>query len=115
VLQSAVANAKQAATRQDGAVDEDRLRVQYAVVNEGPTYKRFTSAAMGRATPMKKRTSHVEIRVGAEAPPTRRASAPPQAGAAKAPRKRKAAAPKAKRTTKAGAKKKKTATRRRSG
>ena len=119
VLQSAVANAKHLATRQEGAVDEDRLRVQYAVVNEGPTYKRFTSAAMGRATPMKKRTSHVEIRVAAEEAPVRKAPAAKAAGKApaKTGRKRKTTATKKSKTTKtkkAGAKKK-TATRRRSG
>src|SRR5256885_15684894 len=63
VLTSAVANAKQAADRQNERLDEDQLRVQYAVVNEGPTLKRFTMAAMGRGTPIKKRTSHVEIHV----------------------------------------------------
>src|ERR1700752_2602997 len=63
VLKSAVANAEQRALRENAALDVDRLRVQYAVVNEGQTLKRFTSAAMGRATPIKKRTSHVEIRV----------------------------------------------------
>jgi Ribosomal protein L22p/L17e len=50
-------------------LDVDQLRVHYAVVNEGPTLKRFTPAAMGRATPIKKRTSHVEIHVVAAAAP----------------------------------------------
>ena len=74
VLKSAVANAEQAAQRQNHPLDVDRLRVTLAVVNEGTTLKRFTSAAMGRATPVKKRTSHVEIRVaeGPGAPPRRR-------------------------------------------
>ncbi len=67
VLQSAVANAEQRALRENRALDVDQLRVRYAVVNEGPTLKRFTPAAMGRATPIKKRTSHVEIQVVAAA------------------------------------------------
>src|SRR2546421_7358642 len=67
VLKSAVANAQQRAQRENAALDVDRLRVKYAVVNEGPTLKRFTPAAMGRATPIKKRTSHVEIHVEAAA------------------------------------------------
>jgi large subunit ribosomal protein L22 len=70
VLKSAVANAEQAAQRQNEPLDVDRLRVQYAVVNEGPTLKRFTMAAMGRGTPIKKRTSHVEIRVATPPAPT---------------------------------------------
>src|SRR5438309_6375614 len=67
VLKSAVANAEQRALRENTALDVDQLRVKYAVVNEGPTLKRFTPAAMGRATPIKKRTSHVEIHVEAAA------------------------------------------------
>ena len=67
VLKSAVANAEQRAQRENAALDVDRLRVKYAVVNEGPTLKRFTPAAMGRATPIKKRTSHVEIHVEGDA------------------------------------------------
>src|SRR5713226_2730320 len=67
VLQSAVANAEQRALRENQALDVDQLRIRYAVVNEGPTLKRFTPAAMGRATPIKKRTSHVEIHVEAAA------------------------------------------------
>jgi large subunit ribosomal protein L22 len=61
VLRSAVANAEYRA-RDDGAgLDVDELYVKYAVINEGPKLKRFTPAAMGRATPIIKRTSHVEI------------------------------------------------------
>src|SRR6266576_3966519 len=67
VLKSAVANAEQRALRENTALDVDQLRVKYAVVNEGPTLKRFTPAAMGRATPIKKRTSHVEIHVEGDA------------------------------------------------
>jgi len=67
VLKSAVANAEQRALRENAALDVDHLRVKYAVVNEGPTLKRFTPAAMGRATPIKKRTSHVEIHVEGDA------------------------------------------------
>src|SRR5881628_417028 len=51
VLKSAVANAEQRALRENTALDVDQLRVKYAVVNEGPTLRRFTPAAMGRATP----------------------------------------------------------------
>jgi large subunit ribosomal protein L22 len=67
VLKSAVANAQQAAQRQDQALDVDRLRVRYAVVNEGTTLKRFTAAAQGRAVRILKRTSHVEIHVAEDA------------------------------------------------
>jgi large subunit ribosomal protein L22 len=85
VLKSAVANAEQAAQRQNEPLDVDRLRVQYAVVNEGPTLKRFTMAAMGRGTPIKKRTSHVEIRVATPPAPTPpKAPTPEVSGAAQA-------------------------------
>jgi large subunit ribosomal protein L22 len=77
VLRSAVANAEQRALRDNVPLDVDGLRVGYAVVNEGPTLKRFTSAAMGRATPIKKRTSHVEIHVSAPDAPAARPAVPP--------------------------------------
>ncbi len=56
LLRSAVANADQ----KDG-VDIDRLYVGNIQVDGGPTIKRFRPRAMGRATPLLKRTSHVQI------------------------------------------------------
>jgi large subunit ribosomal protein L22 len=67
VLHSAVANAEHHARTANESVDVDTLFVKHAVINEGPKLKRFTPAAMGRATPIIKRTSHVEI-VVAERP-----------------------------------------------
>jgi large subunit ribosomal protein L22 len=109
VLKSAVANAEQRAQRENAALDVDALRVRYAVVNEGPTMKRFTAAAMGRATPILKRTSHVEIHVAADAAPAPKAAAPAAAAAAKAEPKTKAKAPakKATKTKAAGASRRK--------
>jgi len=63
VLRSAVSNAEQDAQKINAVFDVDQLLVSYAVINEGQTLKRFGSAAMGRATPIHKRTSIVEIRV----------------------------------------------------
>ena len=105
VLRSAVANAQQTAQRENAAFDADTLRVSYAVVNEGQTLKRFTAAAMGRGTPILKRTSHVEIRVaGVEAPA---APAPAPKAEAKAERKPRAKKAPAKAKKKTPAKKKK--------
>jgi large subunit ribosomal protein L22 len=63
-LRSAVANAEQAAREGNTSLDVDALYITRAVVNEGPKLKRFMPAAMGRATPIQKRTSHVEIELG---------------------------------------------------
>ena len=60
-LASAVANAEHKAREAGESVDVDRLYVKHAVINEGPKLKRFMPAAMGRATPIQKRTSHVDI------------------------------------------------------
>ena len=111
VLKSAVANAQQAAQRQNTPFDADTLRVSYAVVNEGQTLKRFTAAAMGRGTPILKRTSQVEIRVAGEAAPVAppspaaKPAAKAEAKSAAKPRARKAAAAKAKKKTPAKKKK----------
>ena len=63
VLLSAVANAREKSLRGDERLDEDTLFVKHVTVDEGPTLKRFMPAAMGRATPIRKRTSHVKITV----------------------------------------------------
>ena len=62
-LRSAVANAEHASRENNTPLDVDALHITRAVVNEGPKLKRFMPAAMGRATPIQKRTSHVEIEV----------------------------------------------------
>src|SRR6266704_2781245 len=96
---------RQSAQRQNTPFDADNLRVTYAVVNEGQTLKRFTAAAMGRGTPILKRTSHVEIRVaGVEAPVAPATAAKPAAVKAEAKAEKK---PRAKAKKKAPAKKKK--------
>ena len=56
VLGSAVANATQ-----NNQADEDTLYVKSIFVDEGPTAKRWRPRAMGRATKILKRTSHVTI------------------------------------------------------
>jgi len=62
-LRSAVANAEQKALRDNEPFDVDTLIVTHATVDMGQPLKRFTAAAQGRATPIRKPTAHVEIRV----------------------------------------------------
>jgi large subunit ribosomal protein L22 len=60
-VQSAVANI---VNRDDAhEVNPDALVVKTIFVDEGPTYKRFLPRAMGRATPIRKRMSHVTVAV----------------------------------------------------
>ncbi|HTR72837.1 MAG TPA: 50S ribosomal protein L22 [Solirubrobacteraceae bacterium] len=56
LLESAVANAEH-----NHELLEDDLVVREAYADEGPTIKRFRPRAMGRATPIHKRTSHLTI------------------------------------------------------
>src|SRR3954471_7649645 len=62
-LKSAVSNAEQKALKENESFDPDALFVRKAIVNGGQPLKRFTAAAQGRATPIKKPPSHVEIYV----------------------------------------------------
>jgi large subunit ribosomal protein L22 len=61
VLTSAVANAEYRSRSENESIDVDTLYIKHAIVNEGPALRRFMPAAQGRATPIRKRTSHVEI------------------------------------------------------
>ena len=56
LLNSAIANAESAYE-----LGPEELRIVRAFVDEGPTIKRFRPRALGRATPIKKRTSHMTI------------------------------------------------------
>jgi ribosomal protein L22 len=56
LLESAVANAES-----NHELLQDDLIVREAYADEGPTIKRFRPRAMGRATPIRKRTSHLTI------------------------------------------------------
>jgi large subunit ribosomal protein L22 len=83
-LRSAVANAEHASRENNTPLDVDALYIARAVVNEGPKLKRFMPAAMGRATPIQKRTSHVEIEIAEKVAKVKKApEAPKVAKAAK--------------------------------
>lgn len=56
LLKSAIANASQ-----KKHMDIDRLYVKRITVDQGPTIKRYTPRALGRATMIRKRTSHIDI------------------------------------------------------
>jgi large subunit ribosomal protein L22 len=42
-------------------VDVDELFVREAFVDEGPTLRRWRARAQGRASPIRKRTSHITV------------------------------------------------------
>jgi large subunit ribosomal protein L22 len=60
-LRSAVANAQNKADTGGEFVDVDELFVSEVYVNEGPTLKRWKARAMGRASPIMKRTSQITV------------------------------------------------------
>jgi large subunit ribosomal protein L22 len=56
ILKSAAANAEH-----NTDADADGLRVKTIKVDEGPAIKRYRARAMGRATMIRKRTSHITV------------------------------------------------------
>lgn len=56
LLSSAIANAEQ-----KGVSDVDRLFVKSVFVDQGPVLKRFIPRAMGRASRIRKPTSHITV------------------------------------------------------
>ena len=56
LVRSAVANAEQ-----KGVSDVDRLFVKELFVDQGPVLKRFMPRAQGRATKIRKPTSHITV------------------------------------------------------
>jgi len=58
LVQSAVANADVQ------EMDLDSLVVKVIYVDEGPTWRRWQPRAMGRATRIRKRTSHITVELG---------------------------------------------------
>ncbi|OXM83124.1 50S ribosomal protein L22 [Paenibacillus rigui] len=56
VLNSAIANAEH-----NYSMDPNNLVISQTYVNQGPTMKRFRPRAMGRASRINKRTSHITV------------------------------------------------------
>ena len=56
LINSALAN-----TNQYPDIDVDNLFIRHIYADEGPTLKRFRPRAMGRATRIRKRTSHLTV------------------------------------------------------
>ncbi len=67
-LESAIASAKQG-----GKIKQDGLYVSKITADDGPMMKRYRAAAMGRATTIRKRTSHILIEVEKSASPVKKA------------------------------------------
>ena len=58
LIESAVANATD---RSKGQVDIDKLVVKTISVDQGPTQRRYMPRAMGRATRINKKSSHIHV------------------------------------------------------
>lgn len=62
VLNSAISNAKQK------EIKEESLWIKRIFVDGGPMYKRYMPRAMGRATMIRRRTSHITVVLSDEKP-----------------------------------------------
>ncbi len=70
LLNSAVANAEH-----NFKLDTSAMVVKEAFVDEGPVMYRYTPRAQGRATPIRKRMSHITIVIGKEEAPVEKVKA----------------------------------------
>ncbi|MBU1148821.1 50S ribosomal protein L22 [Patescibacteria group bacterium] len=61
LLESAIANTKNNYEHLGIDVKEDNLYIKEITANDGPTLKRWKPRAFGRATPILKRTSHINL------------------------------------------------------
>jgi len=62
VIQSAVSNL----TAKSKNIDEDTIKIDKIMINEGPTLKRWLPRARGRADRIRKRTCHISVVVSGE-------------------------------------------------
>ncbi len=72
LLDSACANAEEAAQQQSARVDTDDFVVSELQVNEGMVLARYRPAPRGRATRIRKRRSHVELVISDQVKPKKR-------------------------------------------
>lgn len=56
VLRSAIANAEH-----NSKIPADQLYIKTIIVGRGPMYRRWKPSAYGRATPIRRRTSHIAV------------------------------------------------------
>lgn len=61
LVESAIANAEQAARRGSDGLDIDQLYVKTVMVDQGPSLRRFRPRAHGRAYKILKKTSHITV------------------------------------------------------
>ena len=64
-IRSAVANLINN-TDEGGKIEPESLMIKEIRVDEGPTLKRYRAGSMGRVMRIRKRTSHIHVRVGTE-------------------------------------------------
>ncbi|PIR93692.1 50S ribosomal protein L22 [Candidatus Falkowbacteria bacterium CG10_big_fil_rev_8_21_14_0_10_39_11] len=63
LINSAIANAEH-----NFSLQRNNLYIKEITVNDGPTFKRWQPRAFGRATPIRKRTSHIELLLSEKVP-----------------------------------------------
>ncbi len=66
VLRSAIANLNQKADEAGERIDDNKVIVKTAMVNNGPFFKRIREADHGKGMPIKKRSNHLTIIVGTD-------------------------------------------------